>query len=282
MVEPPLGITPTSELHAMGYTRYSIADAVAAGTLERVRRGWYASSAADVDAKTAVHIGGVLTAASATRHYGMWTPDDNRLHVLVARNASRLRPSGAQGRKGRETCLHWAVGTLTARAIASPLQVVKDAAHCLPLEQAVAIADSALNARLLHLEDLRPVVPAVARCCDPASQSGTESLSRVRLRRKNIRVRTQVEIAGVGLVDLLVGDRLVVECDSAGFHDGYQSVRDYDRDMALIRQGYIVLRLKYRHVMFEWAKVEELILAIVRARRHLWRGGGSAGTVVSL
>ena len=149
-------------------------------------------------------------------------------------------------------------------------------------DAAVAMADSALNKHLFELQDLRTISARIAEWADPASQSGTESRCRILLRRKGVRARTQVWIDGVGFVDLVVGQRLVIECDSATFHDGYQSTRDYDRDMALVAQGYIVLRLKYSHVMFEWDRVEALILSIVRARRHLWRAGGAAGTVYSL
>lgn len=39
---------------------------------------------------------------------------------------------------------------------------------------------------------------------DPAAQSGTESVTRHRLRSANIQVRSQVTIAEVGTVDLLV------------------------------------------------------------------------------
>jgi very-short-patch-repair endonuclease len=282
MAEPFLGILSLADLRAIGHTRYSIADALATADLERVRRGWFAQSTADPDARAAARIGGVLTATSASRHYGMWTPDDDLLHVVVSRHASRLRLDGPANGRRPNVCVHWAAGRLTAKAIAEPLQVVKDAAHCRAFEDAVAIADSALNKRLIRLSDLRASIPSLAAWCDPASQSGTETLSRVRLRRRNVRVRTQVRIARVGSVDLIVGDRLVIECDSVAFHENYQSARDYDRDMALVSQGYIVLRLKYHHVMYDWAQVEALILAIVRARRHLWRRGGSAGTVVSL
>ena len=280
MDEPRLGVFPLAELRLLGHSRYAIADAISSGRPERVRRGWYAEPAADAHAKLAVHVGGVLTSASAARHYSMWTPLDSRLHVLVPRNASRLRPLPPTA--GNVLCLHWAAGSTKATAVAAPLQVVKDAIQCLSFDAAVAMADSALNRHLFELQDLRTISARIAEWADPASQSGTESRCRILLRRKGVRARTQVWIDGVGFVDLVVGQRLVIECDSATFHDGYQSTRDYDRDMALVAQGYIVLRLKYSHVMFEWDRVEALILSIVRARRHLWRAGGAAGTVYSL
>lgn len=89
---------------------------------------------------------------------------------------------------------------------------------------------------------------AIGRC-DPLSQSGTESLVRVRLRRRGIRVQTQFRRRGVGRVDLLIGDRMVIECDSDEFHSGDEAQeRDYDRDLELIDGDFLVLRLRYRHV----------------------------------
>lgn len=282
-MEPPVGIFSLADLLAQGHTRHSITMAIESSRIERLRRGWYAAPGADPEARLAVEVGGILTASSASAHYGMWTPATRKLHVLVARNAGRLRPLPNAG-ENQELCLHWAKGAVHANAVASPLQIVTDAAHCLPFEEAVTIADSALNKKLITLAALSLVVPAIAQWCDPGSQSGTESLTRVRLRRRKIHARSQVWIDRVGLVDLLVGDRLVIECDSAAFHDGYQSTRDYDRDLELIASGYIVLRLRYRHVIFEWDRVEGIVMSIVRARRHLWRRGAGSGTgrVISL
>ncbi len=147
----------------------------------------------------------------------------------------------------------------------------------------MVLADSALALRRFSRVDLEQSSPRVAAFCDASSQSGTESLCRFRLGRHGIRLRTQAEIPRVGRVDLLIGDRLVLECDSQAYHDGYHAARDYDRDLALIEQGFIVLRLQYRHVMFEWEKVEALVMAVVRSDRHLWRRGpGAVGTVLGL
>jgi len=49
---------------------------------------------------------------------------------------------------------------------------------------------------------------------DPGCGSGLETLARLHLRRRHIRVRSQVHIPPVGWVDLLIGGRLVLELDS--------------------------------------------------------------------
>lgn len=258
--------------------------ALAEGTLRRIKRGWFHSADAVPDAIAAVSVGGLLTATSGSRHHGLWTLVDDRLHVLVSRNASRLHLDPADTVAERRVCLHWARGRISREVpVADPLQIVVDSYHCQSRDTAVALADSALNQGQLTVEVLQSALPRLARWCDPASQSGTESIVRVGLHRRGIKARSQVRIEGVGYVDLLVGDRLVVECDSAAFHDGYQSERDYERDQELLRRGYLVLRLKYRHVIYEWDRVEALVLDIVQSRRHRWRRrDGVQGSVLAL
>jgi len=148
-----------------------------------------------------------------------------------------------------------------------------DMTSCQQRERVVATADSALNLHVLSRAEVAAAIPNVIQWCDSRSQAGTESIVRVRLRAKRVHALPQAGIRGVGFVDLLVGDRLVIECDSAAFHDGYTSERDYDRDLKLVALGYLVIRLKYRHVMHEWDRVEAIILQLVRSGRHLWSRG---------
>lgn len=263
--DPHLGIYSTQRLTEMGCTAADLRRQLASRALVRIRRGWFHDATADLDVIEAVRVGGVLTATSAGPYLGLWSLADDGLHVLVSRNASRVRIPRA-----RTLCLHWARGRVSrATPVADPLQVVLDSAHCQPRSTAVALADSALNQCFVDLDQVKAVAPRLAEWCDPASQSGTETLVRVALRQRQIKARTQVWIDGVGAVDLLVGNRLVIECDSKAYHDGYTSTRDYERDQELLRQGYLVLRLKYRHVVHEWPRIEALILDMVRSRRHL-------------
>ena len=103
------------------------------------------------------------------------------------------------------------------------------------------------------------------------SQSGLETLVRLFLIRQRIRVRSQVRVAGVGHVDLVVGDRLVLELDGEEFHTGLAFEEDRRRDFALVQQGYLVLRITYRMIMQDWQRVADGILALVRRDEHRWR-----------
>jgi very-short-patch-repair endonuclease len=79
-----------------------------------------------------------------------------------------------------------------------------------------------------------------------------------------------VFIEGVGRVDVLVGDRLVLELDGYGFHATGESFEtDRRRDLALAARGYRVIRLSYRQVMFEWNEAERVILSMVRRGEHV-------------
>ncbi|MGN6722339.1 MAG: endonuclease domain-containing protein [Marmoricola sp.] len=281
-MDPYLGIYSAGRLQSLGLSNRDVGRAVAEGRLERIHRGWFKAPDAVPDAVTAVRLGGVLTATSGSRHAGLWTLADERIHVLVPRHASRLRLRDAEAGSDRRVCVHWSKVALKREIpVAEPMQLVLDSHHCQSRPTTVALADSALNRGLLRFEVLEAALPRLAPWCDPASQSGTESIVRIGLRQRGVKLRIQVPVEGGGYVDLVVGDRLVIECDSAAYHEGYQSERDYERDQELLRLGYLVLRLKYRHVVHEWDRIEALVLDVVRARRHRWRVGGQ-GTVLAL
>ncbi|WP_172582367.1 endonuclease domain-containing protein [Subtercola boreus] len=160
---------------------------------------------------------------------------------------------------------------------------LRDAVGCVPEEMAVVLVDSALNLAIgdLTLHDLRRKFAGqgekyarVLDRSDGGSQSGLETLVRLRLRSHGIAVRTQVRHRGVGAVDLLVGDRLVIELDGREHHDNADGfVSDRRRDLVLFSGGIERLRLTYHHVMHQWPETERVILDFVRRRRHHWRSG---------
>ncbi|WP_460519865.1 endonuclease domain-containing protein [Humibacter antri] len=272
------GVLSIGHLRRSGLSRSDIQAALDRGDLSRIRRGWYARDTSDADAVEAVFLGGALTSVSAAPFRGLWTLRDGLLHIAVPHNASRLRTARNNDevlvdRRGNRICLHW---TSTqhpfAEAVADVHRVLMDAAVCQPADHVVVLADSALNRGIVTPIEIEACLPLLADRCTGASESGTETMVRLHLRRRGVRVRCQVWIGSVGVVDLLVGDRLVIECDSAKYHDGYQSARDYDRDLALVEMGFIVVRLRYDHVIHHWDRVERAILSIVRDRRHLRRG----------
>ena len=264
-------VAPTRALRARGFSDHLIAKAIRSGSIYRVRNGWVALSTAAPETATAVRVGGGLSCVSALRRAGVWLPHDERIHVAVHSNASRLRP--AQG-----TVIHWTRPVGAAAAVDGVAQSLIQAAGCLAPEFALVALDSALNKRLASTGELSSAfahAPARAQhllaLADEGSQSGLETLARYRLRRWRVGLRTQVVIPGVGRVDVLIGDRLVLELDGRGFHDETGSFEeDRRRDLELHRLGYIVVRLSYRQVMEQWPRAESVLLTMIRRGDHFW------------
>ncbi|HEV7624809.1 MAG TPA: DUF559 domain-containing protein [Amnibacterium sp.] len=77
-------------------------------------------------------------------------------------------------------------------------------------------------------------------------------------------VEPQVEIAGVGRVDLLVERRLIVELDGREYHAG-RFERDRTRDAAAALRRYRTLRFTWAQVLFDWPSVQSAVLGALAA-----------------
>jgi len=134
----------------------------------------------------------------------------------------------------------------------------------------------------LHLRELDAAGRAAVRSLVPVrirplvddartdAESGLETIARLLFRGRRIPCRTQVRFRGVGRVDLLVGDRLVIELDGEEFHTGLQFDEDRRRDLELTLRGYLVIRLSWRMVVQEWDAVERGLLELVARGAHRW------------
>ena len=158
-----------------------------------------------------------------------------------------------------------------------PIEALADLAACSTPEFVAASAESLVHSqprfarRLAELQSRAsaPVARALARV-DGLSESGTEFLFRYRLSRHRILCRPQVRIAGVGRVDFVIGERLVVEVDGADYHtDRERFEADRRRDALLSALGYRVLRFSYRLVIHHWEIVEAAVLAAIVRGDHL-------------
>lgn len=280
------GVLPALAFREAGLPESSLAVAVRHGHLIRVRRGWYATADAPRDVVRAVRVGGTLTAASVCRLHDLWLLDDALLHVRVPATASRLRSPDEAGvplnREAHAVCVHYRparpadgrVGLPARDGLASGIAEMFRCAGTVP---AMVALESALNRRLLTVqavELIRELTPGWAgRALDlatPDSDSGLETIARLLLHRLRVRVRTQVSIPGVRRVDLLVGDRLVLELDGRAFHSGEDFERDRAQDLELALRGYLVVRLSYRMVTSDWDRTHRAVAELVRRGLHRW------------
>ncbi|RZS68621.1 uncharacterized protein DUF559 [Agromyces ramosus] len=269
------------ELDRGGIPRAAVSAAVSDHAIQRVRRGWFAIPDAPRDVVRAARVGGAVTAASAARLEGVWLLGDPLLHVRVPSSTGRLRNPDASDepldRRRHAVCLHYrTVPVITGARDALPIALAEMLACAEPTAAIVAM-DSAVSVGAISVGDLdqvRALAPSSRRSLvdrvNPGSASGIETIVRLFLRTHGIRHRVQVFIPRVGHVDLLVGDRLVIEVDGEGFHTGPEFEADRRRDFELVMRGYTVVRLSYRMVLNEWDAVSSGILELVRRGGHRW------------
>jgi len=232
------------DLLRQGWTDRRLADAVADGRLVRLRKGHYADPGLDAVTSAAVAEGGWLSCASELQRRGVWVHDPQRkLHV-------RMPPGEQRGRRTRDVVRHWSSPIDAPALRVSVFDAMADAFHCLAPMGAVAALDSCLHKGLLRpsrLEELSRVIgrqrAAWLSRADARAESGLETIARLRLGLLGIPCRSQVRFEGVGRVDLLVAERLVVEADGDAYHSSKADrQRDRGRDARLADRGCPTLR----------------------------------------
>ncbi len=151
----------------------------------------------------------------------------------------------------------------------SPLaHALKLAARCLPRDEWLVPADALVHRRLLSVDD---VVAAgsdggigstwIRRVIDPACGSPAETVVRVPLMEAGLAVASQVDIATIGRVDLVVERRVIIEVDGRSYHsDPAAFAEDRRRDRAAARLGLTVLRYPASEVL----QAPDKVLADVR------------------
>lgn len=259
-----------------GYLRAT----VQSRTITRVRKGWYASSTANVDVLRAWRVGGRLACVSAAAHHGLWVPDNaTTLHVSVPVSASRLRTPMSHSRRlaatpDADTRVHWDGPSRRGDRVVVPVDVaIVQAFRCAGTTAGFVLLESALHLGKLDPLHRRAVVAQlsgassrIASHASGMSESGIESLVKLMLVRLGLPFRQQVVIDTVGRVDFVVGERLVIEVDGREFHaDAY---KDRKRDALLSIAGRRVLRFVYAQVVYEASSVEAAIVAAVSRSDH--------------
>lgn len=252
-----------------GWTRHAVREALARGTLRRVARGWYDAGGCSSDELTAAAVGGRIGCLTGLRDLGVWVPPTSHPHIITP----RWQPPGAT------TVCHalprdadWPATTISYDLVECLRQVMSH--H--DVETSLIVLESACNLRFvsrgvvaaLVAECPKPTAEQLARF-DPRAESGSETRVRLFLGRLGFRVRPQVRIPGVGRVDLLVGQSLIIECDSHAHHTGESRYRaDRSRDLSATARGYRVVRLTWEQIFLTWPETQALLLQHLRTRRY--------------
>ncbi len=260
-----------SELENLELTKAELRSSLEKGLLIQTARDWYASIDAPVDLILATRQGVRLTCASAAKYHQIWAPLHSRLHVYLV----HCRPKSVQRSLVVHPIPH--LSKWPDHQPVAPLDLtLLHAGRCLPVPEAATLFESAVNKGKILLDDALAIIEELPRHrqdqlsrINPLAQSGTETLVRWFLESRRVKVRAQAEIAGVGHVDILVGESLVIECDSVTYHtDPEQYYRDRYRDQELIRQGYLPVHLTWEDVCLRWELTQERLEGILATRRH--------------
>lgn len=261
-----------AQLLENGWTRSAVRRALERGLLRRVSRGWYDAGGCSADELTAAAAGGRLGCLTGLRDLGVWVPPTAHPHLMTPRwsapsttgTAHRLAPGAV-----------WAASTMTYGLVECLRQVLRH--H--DVETSLIVLESACNLRLISTSAIAELIGEcsavrarqLATWFDPRSESGTETRVRLFLARRGYKVRSQASVLGVGRVDLLVGESLMIECDSHAHHTGetrYQA--DRTRDLNATAGGYRVVRLTWEQVFLTWETTQALLLAHLSTRRYRW------------
>ena len=259
--------------------RRELRDAVGRGLLLRPRIGVYALPATSPAQVEALSHRGAIACVSAARDYGLWTLDagaDEPVHTWVDPGHHPTRIAIAPYPDDESCCIFHRDHRVDAPSLGRVglLHCLVQILDCRGGEAFFAAFESALRQGLVD-EPMRAVlrdrVPIRDRqLVDLArsdADSGLESLLRLRLHRRGLSLARQVSIPGVGTVDFVVGDRLILEADGET-HGGPSRHSDRVRDAVAAALGFVTLRFDYALIIHDWELVESAILTAIAQNLH--------------
>jgi very-short-patch-repair endonuclease len=263
------GSAITAGIIRAGFGRSDIDAALRAGAITRIRRGHYGLPEDATAFRAARELRGRLTCLSAAPSYGLWTlAPAQDLHLCVGH---RVHPAGVVPHGPCRYPKHpWL-------PVAGLADVLIHAVRCLPDRDALVMVQCAVGRGDINLDFLRRRLAgnrnararSVLDFVIPRADSVLEVLANMAFRRAGLTVRRHVQIPGVGEVDFLVEDCIVVETDGSSHLEPRQVKKDRRRNNASMVGGYLVLRYGYDDVVHH----PERMVAEVKAVLELWRRG---------
>lgn len=210
--------------------------------------------------------------------------DSRFTHLHVERSASRLRNPGQRrlplsaGQRDGVT-VHWWPLIDTADGTEYCVGARDALAHiirCQTANFALAALDTALHDGKIQTSDLPEIFAAVPAKhsglqlqIDARADAGQETVLRRLIVDAGMRCHIQVWIPGVGRVDMVVEECVVLEADSQAHHKSWdEHVRDRTRDRRLAELHYVSLRVLYQDIMFHPEGVVRAVRELVQICRN--------------
>ncbi|WP_427130014.1 hypothetical protein [Pseudarthrobacter sp. S9] len=196
------GVARAKHIAAAGVSDFQLKAAMASRAVSRVSRGVYAVPGADPQLISIRSLPAEPACVTAAQFQGLWVLEaPSQPHVALTH--SRSYP-----------------GFVCHRSSAPPtlMDTVVHSLRCLPEPDGLIIAESAVVLKGLPLTGLRQRLNGRNDARERRIVAGIVRLARFLLRRAGFHVESQVNIPGMGHLDLMVDGRLGIETDGAGFH----------------------------------------------------------------
>ena len=274
------GLLHKHDLVAAGATDRHLTAAVRFGRVRRPRRGWYSTWEPTDPRFVAVSVGGRLTGAAALHFSGAWMWRRPPVTVSVPVGASRLR-------RRRGVTVVWDPPDVSARGTTScvdPRDALARMVDELSFEDAVAVATWAVREGVVPREELRDALGArrsdaadLAEWVEEACESFLEVVALVRLRIRGHEVHAQGAVGARQRVDLVVDGTIALELDGRATHES-TFVADRSKDLTILAEALVPMRLPYSLVRDEWPRVEATLELVLRQHGGCGRGA-DVGTV---
>lgn len=253
------GAARYSELRRAGVSEHAIRRAVASDQALAVGHGTFALPWAPREVALASLFRAQVGCVTACEHWGLPLWGAHRgIHLVVPRHRSASR---RDPRELAEVTIHRTSSPLPSGGWAPVAGAIDQSAWCTtPVEQLVLV-DAALHRRLFLPRDVGHFGAGTARrrawlrrMASAAAESTLETVARVGLVTAGLKVREQVWERGVGRVDFVVEEAVVVEVDGWEFHQSRDAFeRDRARDRELLARGLPVLRFTARELRADLA-----------------------------
>ncbi|MHA7177634.1 type IV toxin-antitoxin system AbiEi family antitoxin domain-containing protein [Arthrobacter sp. Sr24] len=246
------------DLLARGCTPWSLKQAVGAGTISQVSRGYYALPDADPLDIHLARYQARRTCFTKAEQLGLW--------IIVRPLLPHV--AAAHGRPISGCVVHKVSGSQTL------MDILRQCVKCGSEVQALAVMESAVVLKQCTILELRAEFTkredsgarVIIDMIDPQSMSIVETVARYYLREAGFNVQGQFYVKGVGNLDLLVEGLLGVETDGERYHNTETGwAEDLRRDNLLVIKGVWCLRIPAKmvlgnpDVMVKWVR-EALVM----------------------
>lgn len=268
------GVITRRQLRECGLSDRTVSAWVAAGRLHRVHRGVYALGHAALSregrwmaAVLAAGPGAVLSHRSAAHLYGLITRSPSLADVTTSRGGRRTRGIAIHRTRKLEEHEVTRRNGIPVTSVERTVVDLADVATRRTVERAAGQAEMAYGITPSPINGRRG-----ARWLRGAPDRSRSELERafVKLcRREGLACGEQnVRVAGFEVDFLWREQRLVVELDGWRYHRTRQAFeRDRERDQALAREGFGVLRFTHRQVTERGGDVALTLRAALASRR---------------